>query len=48
MKQSRRELQQVEKMNRCNKVKNILTTLGFIVIVFAPVVLIVIDFVKSG
>lgn len=46
MKQSKRELQQTEKINKRNKVKNILTTLAFIAIVFAPVVLIVIDFVK--
>ena len=46
MKQSRRELQQIEKMNKRNKVKNIITTIRFIAIVFAPVVLIIIDFVK--
>jgi len=46
MKQSKRESQQVEKLNKRNKVKNIITTLAFIVIVFAPVMLIVIDFVN--
>lgn len=46
MKQFKREQTQVEKMNKRNKAKNIVTTLTFIAIVFAPVVLIVIDFVK--
>lgn len=32
-------------MNKRNKVKNIITTVGFIAIVFAPVVLIIYDFV---
>lgn len=46
MKQFKREQSQVEKMNKHNKTKNIVTTLVFIGIVFAPVVLIVIDFVS--
>jgi|TARA_A100001518_G_C1227290_1_gene80747 hypothetical protein len=46
MKQFKREQTQVEKMNKRNKAKNIVTTFTFIAIVFALVVLIVIDFVK--
>lgn len=46
MKQSKRELQQIEKMNKHNKIKNILITLGIITVVMFPVVLMVIDFVK--